>query len=620
MCGITGWIDLAQQQNLGSEVLDEMVASLTHRGPDQSGTLFDGPVALGHRRLSIIDLEHGSQPITDKQGNLMVFNGEIYNYVELQRELEELGEWFEGHSDTEVLLAAYRRWGLGCLDRLVGMFAFALYDRTERVLILARDRLGKKPLYYHENSGFLAFGSEIKSLLSLPFMRGAVEVDHRSLSDFLSLGYILSPKTIFSNIRQLPAGHLMIKKGQSPAQIRSYWDLAQHFQAPKLTAEQALEEGRALLEDAVKLRLRSDVPLGSFLSGGLDSSSVVSLVHQFRASQQKAFCISFSQNSFDEGPYARELAEHWGVDLELQNFASPSRSELSKMVYHFDQPFSDNSLVATYQVNRLAAPYAKVALSGDGADEILAGYPTYHANRYYRWYSRIPRPFQEGMHAAALRWLSPSNKKLGLDYKLTQFLGSKGLSPEKAHYWWRNVFSPKEKRGLLRPEVLKSLDDYDPFSGFAPYWEELGAVAFLDRSLYVDIKTWLQDDILVKADRMSMAHSVEVRSPFLDHRFVEFCARVDSNLKLGPKQGKLLLRRIMGEQLPKNTLKRSKQGFSIPELELKADLKQGAELLPEEAAGASGPYKSFALLILGLWYDILAQYNRTGKWGPVDYE
>ncbi|ARJ66566.1 asparagine synthase (glutamine-hydrolyzing) [Magnetospirillum sp. ME-1] len=610
MCGIAGLIGDASPG--AAQRLDSMVAALVHRGPDGGGCWNDGDVHLGHRRLAVIDLAAAAaQPMVGPRGLVIVFNGEIYNHHDLRRELEGRGRTFRTQSDTEVLLAAWEAWGEDCLGRLVGMFAFALWDPTARRLFMVRDRLGKKPLYFTRQGDMLAFASEPKALLAVESVRAAATLDLQALSDFLSLGYVLSPKSIHANIRQLPPAHAArFDPSTGRLETWEYWRLADHVQDGRIPYDaKARERFSELLAQAVQDRLQADVPLGVFLSGGLDSAAVAAMAATSGA-RIRAFTVGFDAQSFDERPFARQTASHLGLDLEELPVDPGADVDLARLVAQCDDPFSDTSALACWHLNRAARGRVTVALSGDGADEILAGYPTYRADRVARLWNRVPAPVNRALLALVRRGLRPSYRKVSFDYKARQFLGGHGLDAARAHYWWRVVFSDEEKRRLLSPEILDALGDYDPFETFAGHFRAVPQASFLDRSLYVDIKTWLADDILVKADRTSMAFGLEVRSPFLDHRLVEFAARLDEAAKMNFRRQKVILRDAMAKILPSATLKRRKQGFNSPTSQFSAlhPPRLGANSLFRDdfrldPAVEDVTFKAFSLRVLGQWFE-----------------
>ena len=622
MCGIAGFLTLGEPPDAPDEALRRMTRALIHRGPDGEGFWVGDGVYLGHRRLSIIDVVSGAQPMVGPSGCVLVFNGEIYNYLDLRRELESQGVTFKTHSDSEVLLAAFERDGPACLDRFIGMFALAIWDPRRRSLFLARDRLGKKPLYYFLGKDLFAFASELKALLTLPQIRREVAIDNRAISDFLSLGYILSPKTIFTGIRRFPAAHYGWFDPAAPVlRTSEYWDLKSHVIADRETYDRrARETFRELFDDAVSIRLHADVPLGAFLSGGIDSASVVAMMARHAPEATRAFTVAFDEPSYDESTAARATARELNVDLTvLEN--PTGGGDLEALIWQVDEPFADTSMMPTYLINREARNHVTVALSGDGGDELLAGYSTYRADALHRYYGRLPKTLTGFLSWGATRLIRPTYRKVGWDYKLRQFSRAGGLSARRAHYWWRVIFSEAEKRIILSDEFLETVRDYDPFDSFDERFDEVKEGDFLSQALYVDMKTWLQDDILVKADRMSMAASLEVRSPFLDHRLVEFCARLAPTAKLAGGHQKIILKDTMTDLLPSSVIRRRKQGFGAPTREVgsctlkrqgNADIfRTGFSLNP---AAEDVTYKAFAFGALNHWLDMYQGYRESGDW------
>jgi asparagine synthase (glutamine-hydrolysing) len=628
MCGICGWINREPRTDLTIEILKNMSCQIRHRGPDAEGFFLSDSVALAHQRLSIIDLSNGQQPMRNAAGQTIVFNGEIYNFIELRNKLRQLGRVFKTQSDTEVLLEAYAEWGLSFLDRLIGMFSFAIYDPQRQELIMARDRLGKKPFFYFYDDKLFAFGSEIKSLLALPPVRETAKLDPCAVSDFLSLGYVLTPKTIFKNIRKLPAAHYAVFSLRTGSLVlKAYWDLSSfyHPDHKRPLSKATYDQFMNLLRDSVRIRLRSDVPLGGFLSGGIDSATVVALMKRESTEPVRTFCVGFKEKSYDESAEAKRTAQYLGVDFETAYAKNPSEGDVSRMAWFFDEPFADNSLIPMYLLNEEAKKRVTVVLSGDGGDELLAGYPTTLADHLYSYYQKIPGFLQEGLLSLAKNLLRPSYRKVSMDYKILQFLKSKGMSREKAHFSWRTFFSEEEKQRIMHPDIWKSCRDYDPFDTFKTYFTEAGHASFFDQTLYVDQKTWLQDDILVKVDRMSMAHAVEVRSPFLDHRLVEFAARLPQKSKFDGKKQKIILNDVIKSYLPEDVLRRPKRGFNYPSgycgvTNLSAALFPGV-LLPGfslDPKKEDVTFKSFNLKALLVWLTMFEHYKKSGRWQGVD--
>lgn len=627
MCGICGWVNQRDPASMGSETLREMAGTMHHRGSDESGEFFKGNVALGHKRLSIIDLEDGQQPMSSQSGNTIVFNGEIYNYLELKKILTHKGHTFRTNSDTEVLLASYEMWGEDCLEKLNGMFSFAIYDSGKKTLFFARDRLGKKPFYYFLNEGLFAFASEIKALLVLPVVQKRIKINPLAISDFLSLGYILSPKTIYEGIEVLQAANYGIYNIPSgKLRISQYWSLEDFYHPDNkiLAIGNSTETFRELLFEACKVRLRSDVPLGTYLSGGLDSSAIAASIKKITQNKIQAFTVGFEDKSYDETEYAKIVSEHLGLDHTILTSTQPSDKDFSKLVWLLDQPFADTSIIPTYALNQEAKKHTTVALSGDGADEMLAGYQTYLADKYFRIYKRVPRGLQKGIYSLLKKVIKPSYRKVSFDYKLLQFLSSYGLSAEKAHYWWRVIFSNNEKKKIMSYDLSKMCAGYDPFDTFKEYFLKVPKCSFLDKTLYVDQKTWLQDNILVKVDRASMANSVEVRSPFLDHNIVEYVARIPDRLKLSGNRQKIILKSAMRPLLKQCIINRRKSGFNSPtnmvgEIQIKP---QNPSNLFSTGYSLRGDfeditYKAFSFAILGKWLDMNDHFSSTGNWEHI---
>jgi asparagine synthase (glutamine-hydrolysing) len=623
MCGIAGIAGdvVSADTAAAAGLVRGMIDTLAHRGPDGEGVVVEAPAALGHRRLSIIDISGGAQPMCGASGAVLVLNGEIYNYVELREAMRQQGEHFTTSSDTEVLLRLFEREGPACLDRLVGMFAFAVWEPARRRLFLARDRLGKKPLFVARGPWGVAFASEIKALLALPQVAAAAQPDLRALSDVLSLGYVLTPKTMFANIERFPAGHAAEYHPDNRSwRCWDYWGFEEHVTAERepvnARTDAAFEE---LVHDAVRIRLRADVPVGLFLSGGLDSSAIAASLRQIGADSVHAYCVGFpSDSGYDESPHAQRVAEHLGLPFEVLPFAAPDSGKLEQLIWHFDEPFADTSAMPTFLLNREARSKVKVALSGDGGDEILAGYVTYRADALYRHARRLPA-WLPRMAAGALKRMRPSYRKVSWDYKLRQFLSGHGLPPERAHLWWRQLFSHDDKRLLLTADALASLDGYDPMDEMAAWYTKVRGAPFLDQSMYVDLKTWLQDDILVKADRMSMAHGIELRSPLLDHRLVEFATKLPVGAKMNALRHKVILRRMLAGKIPDSVLRRPKSGFSAPTASCGAlRVTGGGDWFRKDfaldARAENVTYKSFVLAAVNTWMDIFDRFRQTNRW------
>lgn len=531
---------------------------LAHRGPDSAGHLVQGRVGLGHRRLSIIDLSQaGSQPMLNETGSIcLVFNGEIYNFQELQRFLDKKGHCFQSQSDSEVIVHAYEEFGLACLDHLRGMFAFALWDHDRQRLFAARDRLGKKPFFYCLHKGDFYFGSEIKAILAAPAIPR--ELDWESLGFFLSLNYTPAPYTLFQGVRQLePAQYLLWEAGQLTT--KEYWDVTYPPAVSEVGAKRALPAFSEVLDEAVRLRLIADVPVGAFLSGGLDSAAVVATAAELYPGRLKTFAIGFGEKSYDERPYARQVALRHGAEHHEIVVTPEVEAILPQLVWHGEEPTADSSMVPVYYLSQFAAQHVKVVLTGDGADEILAGYPTYQAHFLLRWLQTWPQAAQQSLHRLAYS-LPVSHRKVSWDFKLKRFTAALAWDLDYAHYSWRRIWAPEEMAKLLPGKPLREAFD------LYHYWlQRSSSPTALNRMLYADTRFYLPNDMLVKVDRMTMAHGLEARAPFLDHRLVELAARLPDAWKLkGLVWKKYLLRRLLKGKVPPSIRWQPKRGFNIP--------------------------------------------------------
>ncbi|HEY0366920.1 MAG TPA: asparagine synthase (glutamine-hydrolyzing), partial [Pyrinomonadaceae bacterium] len=557
MCGIAGFVTRDEQRDTraANEVLGRMCRVIAHRGPDEQGTLVKGQVALGMRRLSIIDVAGGHQPMSGCVGEItIVFNGEIYNYRELQRELESRGHKFKTHSDTETIVHAYEAYGPSCLEHLRGMFAFAIWDAHARQLFIARDRVGKKPLYYTlTSSGTLIFGSELKSLREHPEFRG--EVSSEALDAYLTFGYVPDPLTIFRDVHKLPPGHhLTFKDGR--ARVEQYWDFPyEHAQEnPARSEEECLEELRALLDEAVRLRMEAEVPLGAFLSGGVDSSTVVGLMARHATQPVKTFSIGFHEDSYNELKYARIAAQRFETDHH-EFVVTPDICEIvDELVWHFDEPFADSSAIPTYMVSKLAREHVTVALSGDGGDEVFAGYTRYALDRRRSGFATLPRLVREGV-------MQPLGRNLPHSAWGRNYLHNVALDPLDRYIEDVSVFTRLNKPSLYTDDFRRQLGSSEAAQRFRDYASHSRADDPLDPLLYLDSKTYLPGDILTKVDRMSMAVSLEARVPLLDHKLIEFvCTRIPASMKMKGLETKHIFKRAVSDLVPREILDRPKQG------------------------------------------------------------
>jgi len=565
MCGIYGYT--SRSEEIDPDVLVRMGEALKHRGPDDEGVKVlrrgEYSVGLGHKRLSIIDLSPAAgQPMSNEDETLwLVFNGEIYNFMELRRELEGKGHRFKSQSDSEVILHLYEEKGTGCLDRLRGMFAFALWDGRDGSLFLARDRIGKKPLHYATLQDGIVFASEIKALLRHP--RVGREIDLKSLSKYLSYEYVPAPHTIFKSIRKIEPGHfLVVRNGE--VDCRRYWDipLTDNPMGYK-REEEYVEELRSILEGAVKARLVADVPVGVFLSGGLDSGLVAALATK-QNQELECFSIGFEDPSFDESLYAKQIARSLKAKHHLKVFTMKEMLEhLLALPDILDEPLADASILPTYLLSKFTAEKVKVALSGDGGDELFAGYQTYQAHRLVTYFDSLPAFVKNSLKAMA-SYLPVSHDNLSTDFKVKQFLKGAGVSSEIRFFIWMGAFIDQEKRALLSPDLRAELARDNTYEDIFRHISASRLTKDMERILYLSMKLYLQDGVLVKVDRASMANSLEVRCPLLDHEFVDFACKLPMLYKLNGFKTKYLLKKAAAGILPEGIANRPKKGFGIP--------------------------------------------------------
>ncbi|MFZ1059033.1 MAG: asparagine synthase (glutamine-hydrolyzing) [Candidatus Rokuibacteriota bacterium] len=576
MCGIAGIVHSDPGYPVERELLRRMTETMAHRGPDAQGLhLWDG-AGFGHRRLSIIDLATGDQPIfNEDRTKAVVLNGEIYNFQELRAELEARGHRFATRSDTEAIVHAYEEFGEGCVARLRGMFAFALWDESERRLLLARDRVGKKPLYYVQDGERICFASELKALLRDPSLKRAIKAE--ALDDYFSFGAVQSPATIFQGIAQLPPAHYMVWE-RGTARVVEYWDVPQGAVVRRSEAD-TLEAFAQVFSEAVRVRLVSDVPLGAFLSGGVDSSAVVEAMTRLSNGPVVTTSVGFAERAFSELGHARAVARTVGSDHHEVVVEPRAAEVLPRLVWHLDEPFADSSALPTYYVSKAARERVTVALSGDGGDEVFAGYQRrYGLNR---WEAGLRRWLPGWARAGVLGPLGrvyPKADWLPRPLRARYFLQNLGTTFEQAYFSDLSLFRGEEKAALLSPDFRRQLNGHDSFVAFARHFERVQGLDPLSQLLYVDLKTWLANDILVKVDRMSMANSLEVRSPLLDHKLVEFAATVPPDLKYRGGTSKYLLKRHLEGRVPQSVIYRRKQGFEIPLASwLRGELREMAE-------------------------------------------
>ncbi len=558
MCGIAGQIALDPTTRLDESDVRPMCDVIVHRGPDDQGFHVDGPLAMGMRRLSIIDLAGGHQPLFNEDGTIAVIqNGEIYNFRELREELERKGHRFATHSDTEAIVHLYEEYGTAFVEKLRGMFAIAIWDAPKRRLLLARDRLGIKPLYYGKANGRLLFGSELKSLLAAGLDR---TIDPQALHDYLTLTHIPAPATIFRDARKLPPGHRMIVENGNTT-IERYWNLDLTPDSSLANEQTALEAVRDAVDDAVRSHLVSDVPLGVFLSGGVDSATLVACMRKFHTGELKTFSIGFEEKTFSELDRARIAAKKYETDHHELVVTPDAAALVPELVSSFDEPYADSSAIPVLCVSRLAREHVTVALSGEGGDEIFAGYKTYSATVLAGWYRRmVPSPARR-LLAAMVGQLPVSHGKVSFDYMAKRFVAGADRDPLEAHLSWKAILDEDAKREVYAspPQgVEETLRLYREAAS------DVDRNDLLAQLLAIDTRIGLESDMLVKADRMTMAVSLEGRVPLLDHPLVELVARIPSRLKMKRQQKKFLLRKAMEDRLPHETLHGPKQGFNVP--------------------------------------------------------
>lgn len=565
MCGVTGIIDLSGKRDINRELLREMNDRQVHRGPDGSGYHFEPGVGLGHRRLSIIDLEGGAQPIFNEDGSVAVtFNGEIYDFADLVMELKSAGHTFRTHCDTEVIVHAWEEWGENCLDHLHGMFAFAIWDRNRETVFIARDRFGKKPLYYSVlKNDQLVFASELKALMVHPLI--GRDIDPTAVEDYMTFGYVPDPKTIFKSIHKLPPGYfLKIRRGDSNISPRRYWDVSFAVNTDYDDENQICEDLNEKFVAATKRRMISDVPLGAFLSGGVDSSAVVSAMAEISDEPVNTCSISFGDPAFNEARHAQQVADTLQANHHVEQVDADDFALVDKIPEIYDEPFADSSAIPTYRVCELARKHVTVALSGDGGDEIFAGY------RRHRWH----------MHEQVVRNAIPGFLRRNL-FKLAGDIYPKmdwaprifrakstlqAIARDSLDAYLHSVsILPNDLHGkLFSPAFKSSLQGYTSKEVFLGHIADCDTDDELSRIQYLDIKTYLPGDILTKVDRASMANSLEVRVPILDPEFASWALTLPSSLKLKGREGKYIFKKALEGKVSKDILYREKMGFGVP--------------------------------------------------------
>jgi asparagine synthase (glutamine-hydrolysing) len=590
MCGIAGAAWTADGDPISAETLARMTDAVAHRGPDDDGAYFSpaapqrgaAGVALGHRRLSIIDLAGGHQPLANEDGTVwIVFNGEIYNFAELRGQLESRGHAFRTHSDTETIVHLYEEHGAACLEHLRGMFAFAVWDDRRKSLFLARDRLGQKPLVYREDNGRLLFASELKALLQVPGVPRTI--DPRAVDSFLTYQYVPHPDCILQGFSKLPPGHFAVYEN-GRLRVERYWSppfTCAYDGLPRPSSQtsdqqdglgrpsyeeprQWRTELRDTLTEAVRLRLRSDVPLGAFLSGGIDSTIITGLMQQLSETAVHTFSIGFPVQEFDESSFARETAAFLGTDHH-EFLVEPHALEiLPKLIHHYDEPFADSSAIPTMYLSQMTRREVTVALSGDGGDELFAGYDRYRAVRLATKFDHLPRPLRSLIASPMWQRIPASVEQKSFRRRLKRFLAALGEPPERRYLTWVSIFDAARRSQLYTDEFRAALNGHDSTAFLLEAYAECPDRDFTTRTTCADVLTYLPCDILTKVDIASMAYGLECRSPFLDHRVAELAARMPLELKLRGKQGKRILRETFADLIPPSIARRPKMGFGVP--------------------------------------------------------
>jgi asparagine synthase (glutamine-hydrolysing) len=633
MCGIAGQITF-DDSPVSRQRITAMGACLQHRGPDDAGVYVHGGVGLAHQRLSVMDLSPaGHQPMSNEDGTVwIVFNGEIYNFEDLRARLSDQ-HVFRSRTDTEVIIHLYEEFGLDCVAMLRGMFAFAIWDSRAHRLVLARDRVGKKPLYYAANQGGLTFGSELKALLVGVPQR---EIDPIGLHHYLTFQYVPTPWSIFQGVRKLKPGHMLICENGTLTE-RAYWTLSYQKAHPARSEGEYQEEFLALLQEATRLRLVSDVPLGAFLSGGVDSSAIVALMSQLTTGPVKTFSIGFKEDAFNELPYARQVAQRYGTEHH-EFVVEPSAIDiLPTLARVFDEPFADSSAIPTYYVSQLSRKFATVVLNGDGGDELLGGYSRYHHLPVDRFLSHLNRLYTQEQVLGLIRKIPARGALLARLRNRVERL----CQPFSHTYMGRICyFGPEEKDELYTKSFRDQVKKDDSLDLLTDWFKQVNASDVLDQLLGVDTMSYLPDDLLVKVDRATMAHGLEARSPFLDHQLIEFCAALPVEYKIRRGETKYLLKAVMGERLPASILQRPKMGFGVPidqwfkgecramvedTLLSSRSLQRGyfepaaiRRLVMEQRQGrASYGSRVYALLMLELWHH---EYVDQAGWGRFSQE
>ncbi|MDP1629217.1 MAG: asparagine synthase (glutamine-hydrolyzing) [bacterium] len=561
MCGIAGKLYFNPEHQVERGLILNMTRELAHRGPDDEGVWIKNNIGLGHRRLSIIDLSpSGHQPMSDAEGKIWItYNGEIYNFLELRRDLEK--EEFRSKTDTEVIIYLYKKYGVDCLKYLRGMFAFAIWDDEKKQLFLARDRVGKKPLKFFHGPDFFIFASELKAILKDP--KVPKEPDFEAIHHYLTFQYAPAPLTGFAGIKKLPPAHFMIVRQDGTYDIQRYWKL-DYSEKLNLSEKEWRQKILDKLEESVKLRMISDVPLGAFLSGGIDSSAIVGLMSKISSKPVKTFTIGFKETSHNEIPYARRIAELFKTE-HTEFVVKPDAVEiLPKLARQYEEPYADSSAIPTWYLAELTRKYVTVALNGDGGDENFGGYTRYNAYKLFYKFHRLPKILRKKLMpelarlAAKIFFFGPRKEKA------LRFLKELSAAPERSYLELVSYFNQDQKEKLYADHFKNLVSKADSFKFLAAKFEEAKNFDWLDQALYADFNTYLPDDLMVKIDIATMARSLEGRSPLLDHEFLELTAKIPSSLKIRGRQKKYIFKKALKNFLPQETLYRTKMGFGVP--------------------------------------------------------
>ena len=563
MCGICGFVLSGNHSISRQDALSRMVKALAHRGPDDTGVFIENDVALGVTRLSIIDLAGGHQPLHNEDKTIwLVCNGEIYNFMELREYLSKKGHVFYTKTDTEVIVHLYEEYGDGCLNKLKGMFAFAIFNQKKKELFIARDRFGIKPLYYYADNSQLIFASEIKSILQFPDFKR--DLDLIALDQYFTFEYVPAPRSIFRNIKKLPAAHYLTYREKN-INVSKYWDIDFSQSQVLLDEREAKDKLAGLLNTVIKRHLISDVPLGVFLSGGIDSSTITALSSRLSNKRIKTFSIGFKENSFDESEYALKVSALYNTSHHHHIFEiSDLLRIIPKAMYYLDEPLADASFFPTYLLSNFARQNVTVVLSGEGGDEIFAGYPTYQAHKLAEFYKYIPEYIRNNLINKVINRLPVSVDNFSLDFKAKKFISFLSSDAALRHIYWMGSFNFQDRVKLYSPSPREALMADNLYDTLSAYLLQSKNCCELDLFQYLDIKTYLQDDLLVKADRAGMANSLEIRVPYLDHELVEFVFSLSPRLRLKNLNTKYILKEIARDFLPRDIIKRQKKGFGIP--------------------------------------------------------